>query len=246
MIALAIDLASMGGAGGSAPFSPASLTNLQAWYRADKGITLNVTKVSQWNDSSGSGDANRNAAQATGANQPTFNASDATYGGQPTVQFGGAGNTTNIFLDTGVWGSSFGQPLTVFIVGNAQVSTTNYFLDNAADTLEVYSTAGVQIGFDALLSGALVTTVPSLLFIGAGGAGADTIAFNSKTVGTTGSSGGSPNTTTKLRLGCYIGGGNFSLGGPMAELAFYNRALTLVERGQLVTYANARYGLSAT
>ena len=76
--------------------------------------------------------------------------------------------------------------------------------------------------------------------------GADTIAFNSKTVGTTGSSGGSPNTTTKLRLGCYIGGGNFSLGGPMAELAFYNRALTLGERGQLVTYANARYGLSAT
>src|SRR6185295_9520544 len=45
---------------------------LALWLRADVGPVLNGSAVTQWTDQSGN---NRNATQATGANQPTRQAS---------------------------------------------------------------------------------------------------------------------------------------------------------------------------
>lgn len=66
------------------PISPDALSDLQAWYRVDQGITLSGTQVSGWNDSSTLG---RNMAQGTSANRPTltWNTSYAF----PVVRFDG-------------------------------------------------------------------------------------------------------------------------------------------------------------
>ncbi len=67
--------------GGPKLWRPSELgASLALWLDAEDtaSITLNVNKVSQWNDKSGNG---RNATQATAANQPTYVS--------PGVQFGG-------------------------------------------------------------------------------------------------------------------------------------------------------------
>jgi len=72
-------------AGGGA-FSPASLPNLVAWYKADAGTstTTDGVAISQWNDQSGNG---HHLVQATGGNQPLYKA--AIQNGLPVVRFDG-------------------------------------------------------------------------------------------------------------------------------------------------------------
>lgn len=63
---------------------------LALWLDAEDAasITLNGATVSQWSDKSGN---NRNATQATAANQPTWTASGLNN--KPVVRFDGAGDT---------------------------------------------------------------------------------------------------------------------------------------------------------
>ena len=70
-----------------AAFSPITVANNKAWYRADLGAS-----VSAWLDQSGTGDANKNAAQAVGAIQPSLAAS-AAFNNQQTFTFTGSDTT---------------------------------------------------------------------------------------------------------------------------------------------------------
>lgn len=72
--------------GGAAAFSPASVTGLQAWYKADAGTstTTDGVAISQWSDQSGNA---RHLVQATGASQPLYKA--AIQNGLPVVRFDG-------------------------------------------------------------------------------------------------------------------------------------------------------------
>lgn len=69
---------------GSTSFDPISLGNLEAWWKADAGITLNGSNVSQWDDQSGNG---KNLTQATAGSQPLYVASGIN--GFPSLTFDG-------------------------------------------------------------------------------------------------------------------------------------------------------------
>lgn len=67
-------------------WSPRALSGLEAWYRADLGITLNGGTVSAWADQSGN---SRHASNGTAAQQPTYVASVAGIGNRPALSFDG-------------------------------------------------------------------------------------------------------------------------------------------------------------
>jgi hypothetical protein len=70
------------------PWSPASLTNLRGWYKADTGITLSGSNVTVWADQSGNSN-NLSAAPFPGGsvnNPPVYNSSGNPLSG-PSVEF---------------------------------------------------------------------------------------------------------------------------------------------------------------
>jgi len=97
----------------SAIRQPDQITGLQAWYKADVGITI-ATGVSNWADKSGNA---RDVAQGTAANQPTFVSS--AVNGLPAVQFDGV----NDFLVSGAFTTA--QPLHAFHVAKQLATVTN-------------------------------------------------------------------------------------------------------------------------
>lgn len=73
----------------AAPITPASLTNLWAWYDASDTSTITQVggSVSQWNDKSGN---SYNMTQGTGANQPQ---TGSTLNGLNAISFDGSNDT---------------------------------------------------------------------------------------------------------------------------------------------------------
>jgi len=70
------------------PWSPAELTNLRGWYKADTGITLSGSNVTAWADQSGNSN-NLSAAPFPGGsvnNPPAYNSSGNPLSG-PSVEF---------------------------------------------------------------------------------------------------------------------------------------------------------------
>ncbi|MGH9226165.1 MAG: hypothetical protein ACRD2W_20810, partial [Acidimicrobiales bacterium] len=92
-----------------APFSPAHVAGMQAWFKADSLGLADGAAVGSWADSSTFG---RHATQGTAAKQPTFKA--AIVGGKPVVRFDGVDDT----LQTTTW-AAVAQPTTIFVVAKA-------------------------------------------------------------------------------------------------------------------------------
>jgi len=70
------------------PWSPAQLTNLRGWYKADTGITLDGSNVTAWADQSGNSN-NLSAAPFPGSftnNPPNYNATGNPASG-PSIEF---------------------------------------------------------------------------------------------------------------------------------------------------------------
>ncbi len=107
---LGLSLGAGGRTGGG--FLPTAIANIEAWYRADLGITLNGSNVAGWADQTGT-DANKNLAQSTAARQPAYNAVDAGYNGKPTVQFTKA---SVHYMFSGTWTSAPTTVGTTFLV----------------------------------------------------------------------------------------------------------------------------------
>lgn len=87
---------------GTTPFSPADLSNLRGWWKADALALSNNDPVATWNDSSASG---LNMTQATSGNRPTFKTSQVN--GLPAVDFDGSSdflsNSSSMSPTTGFW-----------------------------------------------------------------------------------------------------------------------------------------------
>lgn len=227
----------------SKPVLPVT-AGLLAWYRADLLLTSSSGSISAWGNSSGGGDANKNALQGTGANQPTLTAADANYNNRPTVNFTG----TLQRLVTGVWAVALPQPATVIIVGHTTSGAgNNTALDALTAVFQILDTFGTNVNVfmgNTLVSNVGTLNVPNFVWVGANGA-SSTIAKGTRTIHSTGNAGASG--ATGLTLGNQAGGGA-SWNGPIAEIMVYGRVLTNPGAGteidMLATYVTARYGVS--
>jgi hypothetical protein len=196
--------------------------------------------VGQWNDSSGSGDAARNAVQTNAALQPLFTQSDPNFNGQPTLATTAVGNQS---LVTGVWTVPLVQPFTAFLVGMNTAGVNTWAFDSNAG-----GECGMNVGPLAANTrifagvqgpgGPTTHNVPSSLI----GVFSSPNSFlnvsqdTSPAVANIGADGISP-----LIIGNSQGGG--SPGWTIAELAFWTRALTRQEIAELNAYAYVRYGI---
>lgn len=99
------------GAGNRNAFSPLQLPNLALWLRADQGITLSGTKVSQWNDLSGN--TNSFVFQSVDASRPILTPN--AIGGRPALNFATTAFLENTIDSTNL-GISAGSAYSVLVV----------------------------------------------------------------------------------------------------------------------------------
>lgn len=220
-------------------FTPRSLSGLVAWYRSDLGITI-ATGVSAWADQSGSGDANRNAAQGTGANQPTYTAADAAFGNQPSLTSTAASNQC---LFTGVWSVALPAVATIVLVGKAP--NTRYACDalTLAPQYACYSQGSNWALLQTLIDSSGISSTSASVLVSRFNGAASKANVSSNTA-VTGLNVGTGTATGVTLLNSAVGGGFADGGATLAEIAYYNRLLTDAEVAAWNAYAGARYGLA--
>lgn len=120
----------------TAAFNPRKLVGMVGWWRADKGLTLNGTKVATWADQSGRGN---DLSQPTNANRPTL--TNNALNGKPVVTFADASAT---------WMTSTSADLaptaavTMVAVARYTTQQTVSFIGGRGDT----GSAGYWLGYE--------------------------------------------------------------------------------------------------
>lgn len=224
----------------SVPFSPKALAGLVAWYRADLDITI-ATGVSQWNDQSGAGDANRNLTQAVAGRQFTYAATDAALGGAASLQ-GGATKS----IQSGLWSASLSQPFTFWWSGIASTTAEQMVFQSGGATFvestPATATVTANAGSNLVGTGTLLTSKHAgiITFNGA----TTSIYVNTSTAAVTGAVGAG--TVPNIFVGNISDGGALPWLGSLHELGFISRVISAAEIATLGKYAAARIGVAWT
>lgn len=211
-----------------------------AWWRSDLLVTQSGN-VSAWGDSSGVGDANRNAAQGTGANQPIYNATDANFSNNPSLTF-----EANDKLITGTWSAAIAQACTVFLCARQDAAVAGrYAFDSLADPPQfalfgdgAYA-SHQYAGTDNSVANSAGTHVWILEYNGA----SSKQFIDSTTATVTGDA--STNGATGISIGNYASG-TANGGWTIAELGVYSSILSAGNRALLTNYLGTRYGVTIT
>lgn len=219
-------------------WDPTHVSNLLAWYRADKGVTTSGSAVTAWNDSSGNGDSGRNLTVS--AVNPNFTASDSNFSNQPTIDF----SVANSILKSGTWSITRSQPETVFIVGKSAGSTSGYWLDCVSNqSMAIFNGETPQAYNGVTLTGPSLSTSPRVL----------AVKFNSTTSNiydssTTAAGSGDTGTLSgnNIVVGNTQGGGAFNLGGAIAEVIVYSGILSSTDFNNVMGYLGNRYGITVS
>lgn len=226
--------AHFGGASSSSPITILT-TSLVAWYRADLLVTQSGGVVSAYGDSSGTGDANKNATQGTPANQPAFNASNASYGNQPTITYTGSQR-----LVTGTWATALTQPYTLFMVGHTTDGVGNEFVCGNSGAMDVNDTSPHFEYSNTVQSSLTTTNTPSIVWMIVNGASSK-VGVRANTANGTGDSGAG--SVPGITIGNFRNGG-IPWNGPQAELVVASGALSQGLINQMTAYMAARYSLT--
>lgn len=214
-------------------FTPRSLSGLDAWYKADN-VTLNGLTVSTWNDSSETGNS---ASQGTASAQPTL--VNFVLNGNPVLRFDGvndvltisrpfSGSTQSIFAvaknNDLINGSA--------IVGNSSLnrylvisSALDFIRASHFDPNYAHSPIGVGTGFNTMSyiqNGTLGTCYKN---------GAAGIPNNSMETGD----------SSTINLIGQLGLASHDMDGDIAEIIYFNRALSDLERIAVESYLNSKY-----
>lgn len=226
-------------------FLPKQISGLEIWLRADKGITLNATRVSGWADQSGTGDANKNCAQGTAANQPLYNLADTAYGNKATISFASARPD---HLDSGLWSVAPTTVGTLFVVGNSDgAAAVEVFCacTNAGGVGQLSSNNATDLHYAQGTDMAIITPStlanPHIMTVVANGASTQVACDGSVAtkVATAGST-----ALTRMVVGANTAAGGAPLNGKVAEIIRYNRVLTFSERRRVIMYLSSRYNIA--
>jgi hypothetical protein len=236
------------GHGGGAAFSPLALPNLAAWYRADRGVTLNGSTVSAWADQSGNG---RTLSQGTGSAQPTFTASG--IGSQAALSFDGGD-----YMDcaAATFGAALTQPTTIYLVGYTAQDATRVLIDgtgaiaanrNAIYVVSNFPGAGVNIFAGSAVGAASVLPASANAWCGIfNGASSALYISNSQTALAGGPGNAGTAILSDLRVGAATGVAGSFANGRIAEIVIALGAHDATTRLRVFRYFASRYGVSVS
>jgi len=221
---------------------PMGMAGLKLWLRADAGVFKNGSNaLSYWEDQSGSGN---DAAQATALSQPVW--ADAHINELPAVTFNGTSNFLSVLDSPSLRSPQF----SAFVVGKNSGGTNQAYF--------VKANAGWTNGYGMYQNGAnaygFVNNFSSARAGGAfasGSFGLLSQIYNAQNLRTW--VGGTGFTTTysaainfdtsSLTIGARNDGGSNRLNGEIAEILYFGRALSEIERLQVQAYLNEKYNL---
>ena len=230
----------MGGIAGISITSPLQLSGIAAWYRMDLLVTQAGT-VSAWGDSSGTGDANKNLAQATAGKRPTYTAADAAYNNQPTATYAAASLQE---LDSAAWAAALTAPYTMFVVGNSDGAATAQGLvgdpTNVVQFVLRNGGAGINIYAGAFLNAGMADSASPKIWAAVVNGASSTIYDSAKTAKATGNAGS--NSLSRVFAGVDATG--HYLNGKIAEIIVYSRALSAAEINAVMNYCGSRYAIT--
>ena len=227
-------------------FSQIDTANLKLWLKADAGITLNGSSVSDWADQSGNGN---NATQTTGASQPLF----VTNGlnNLPVLRFDGSNDFFNGTTIPNINTSS----ISIFVVakGEAQTSIAADFFGIGSITNGFTFTRRMNVEHLSMHNNNAYISFPSLPNAGF----PFKILEGIKNYGEISElliNGVSLGTSTDATLNGTFTNTNFHIGrnldydyfkGEIAEIILYMKALNNTERQQVEQYLMDKYAPSA-
>ena len=212
-----------------------------AWYKAESGITLNGSNVSQWDDQSGNG---RHLVQATSARQPAYLASSGPNS-RPCLRFSYLVRsllkcTTNLL--------STGTQYTYFVVNKRPSSTQNCILtsfENAILTDQVVS-GGAYNYTDTAAYGVYGYTDTNWTYRcqkydGSLTGNANRLKVYDKrtqqTLTFTGSIPATLTTSTYYHVGCYyVDSSTWDFDGDVSELIIFTSALSAANQAKVEAY----------
>lgn len=217
--------------------APTNIAGCFAWYRADLGITLSSSFVTDWADQSGN---NRNFTQATPAIRPTYVVSSASFNNKPVLVFGGSH-----YMQTVAFGALL-QPFTYYIVGKAN-NVASYFLGSLTGGVnEVGLLANIggnfvlYAGVTALSNNSLSTTLIPQTMCGIFNAANSLGYIDNSVTDILTSHNVSTNTPTGFTLGATYIPSNY-LDGYIAEIIVYSGSHTTAQRTSVMQYLSGRY-----
>lgn len=242
---LLISLSSLNKLSGQS-FSPPNISGLALWLRADSGVVLNGTTVSQWQDVSGNG---FHCSQASTSAQPLFVSSVPSIANHPAISFDGNNDVLNGTQITGVNSSS----ITMFIVADGGAQAANLsagiftiggsgnfwlFRKTASLSYAVNNGTNAQTRIDNVLPN---TGYPYKVFrylknIG----GTYHLALNSA-IGATGTGG-----VTFTNANYAVGRASATINGSIAEIIIYTSALSTTDIDQVENYLYNKYSKSVS
>lgn len=212
------------------PFTPPDIAGLVAWYDASAITGLSDgDPVASWADESGNG---QTATQADATKQPVYKT--GIVNGLPVLRFDGS----NDHLVSGLVRT---QPYTAIAVVKATTGGNEYYLDGASQNQGIATAtgSGILIYAGGVLTGLTVNMavpqVVSTVFNGASSlmsSGGSTVTGDAGTGNTTGTTIGSD------------GAGTNCLNGDIAEMIFYDTALSTPNRQLVEGYLGAKYGIA--
>jgi hypothetical protein len=219
-------------------FNPRKISGLNMWLRADKGIILNGSNVSQWQDQSGS---SNHVTQSNASNQPGF--FENVLNGRPIVKFTApnhfmsitaplTGSTQSIFAVFRNFSSS--PVVSSMILCTTAINGDRYFGVN----VQVDGTCFAHFDPSVVTSPATAGTKYNVLSAIQNGANAR--AYINGLGGTASSSFSISDTRTLDSLGQYTTPG-LRINGELAEIVYYNVVLSETDRQSVENYLNLKY-----
>lgn len=218
----------------TAPFSPADITGLSLWLKADAGVTLSGSNVTAWADQSG------NARNATATDTPTL----TTISGKTFVDFAGGYLSGNEVLS---------QPYaTIMAVANFTSLREVEAIFEQVDLEGGYNMVFYRghFGANSIFAiyngasfGSIATTNNNQTYLfGVTVDGAFGSLYLNATADEVGDS-GEFTPSGPYNIGRFEGQSATTTEMRMAEIVVYNRVLTTPERQQVEAYLNAKYAI---